>query len=129
MNREIKFRAWDGYNINYDLYEQHGYNGNIEINDCLAYIDNLMQYTGLLDKNGVEIYEGDILLRKHSIKTKSKGVQNYDSTHIVEWKTHDAFNYDDSNWVGFELPEYLEEHEVIGNIYQNPELVDNSDKK
>ena len=128
MNREIKFRAWDGYNINYDLYEQHGYNGNIEINDCLAYTDNLMQYTGLLDKNGVEIYEGDILLRKHSIKTKSKGVENYDSTHIVEWKTHYAFNYDDSNWVGLELPEYLEEHEVIGNIYQNPELVDKSNK-
>jgi len=125
MNREIKFRAWDGYNINYDLYEQHGYNGNIEINDCLAYIDNLMQYTGLKDKNGVEIYEGDIL-------SLSRCSQNEYKVGFIEgafclcfingiWKNHYAL---DMNYIQRSLKK---KSEVIGNIYENPELVDNSD--
>ena len=136
MTREIKFRAWDKkekkWSFGYDYKNLGGFSlvGEVVLMGKLSSVPlldwnhiEIMQYTGLKDKNGLEIYEGDILLRKHSIKTKSKGVENYDSTHIVEWKTHYAFNYDDSNWVGLELPEYLEEHEVIGNIYQNPELI------
>lgn len=69
-----------------------------------------MQYTGLKDKNGVEIYEGD-LLGHQSRNMKVTGVKG---VHEVEW---------DGNTARFGLPQPLAEFEVIGNIYENPELL------
>jgi len=125
--RTIKFRAWD----------------KEEQRDC-----KLMQYTGLKDKNGKEIYEGDIvevfdenialenrLIKKYS-KTKGnngikivlggagdervRGVVEYKSTGYVcvyQKKTNMKHAY---------LPVLEEDYrksEIIGNIYENPELL------
>ena len=77
----------------------------------------IMQYTGLKDKNGKEIYEGDIL----QYKTTYYGVHKVHTT-LVEWK-------DDLEHDGFGEPLAMGyifhgiELEVIGNQFQNPELL------
>jgi uncharacterized phage protein (TIGR01671 family) len=119
--REIKFRAWDRKNkkfiknnIDYDKCE---YYGNIfvcfkcALSDCLEdYI--LMQYTGLKDKNGKEIYEGDILELKNAKISFIPRV-----IFVMAW---------DDTRTGWTLYSPKDEFEVIGNIYENPELLKES---
>lgn len=107
MNRVIKFRAWDKEKNKFEPYfviNQNGdiyFSGNERIQEQLV----LMQYTGILDKNDKEIYEGDIVDCQY-LKPK-----------LVEY----------SPLYGFmgNFPEGLQEElcEVIGNIYENPELL------
>lgn len=87
--------------------------------DCI-----LMQYTGLLDKNGVEIYEGDIL--DFPDCSYSDGTGEYDdeiSRGVVEWDNELAM-YSLTNRMTVDMENFdWSESEVIGNIYQNPELL------
>lgn len=70
------------------------------------------QFTGLLDKNGIEIYERDIV--------KSKGYNNQ-----IEVKYDDIQASDDMTapGVGFQFPTEPSEMEIIGNIWENPSLL------
>lgn len=121
--REIKFRGWDGRSI-FDVSQitfpgggmwevQNGRGVSIKAQPHIT----LMQYTGLKDKNGVEIYEGDI-------------IENvvYGGKYIIRWGNKD------SEYAGFtgglngkEIGDLLfysdkKNCEVIGNIYENPDL-------
>ena len=102
--REIKFRSW-----NPNVKVMNKPEGNCP---CRNESDNiLMQYTGLKDKNGVEIYEGDIIER------------NDERRKIEDLTPVDRFygcypSPVDDDWMS-----WSEEYEVIGNIYENPDLL------
>jgi len=129
LNRAIKFRAWDPHWKDAPEKENGMSYGNIEyFDDMVAFRFShgtwngtedyiLMQYTGLKDKNGKEIYEGDII----------KNIDGY-----VHWGKYEdgEYVYNVYTWVlnkyGTVLSEMVLTYknvEVIGNIYENPELL------
>lgn len=124
--RTFKFRYWDGSQMREPYCEPGDLqvaNINDELNDC----PHLMQYTGLKDANGVEIYEGDVI---HA--------SGNDSNYTVEFKSYEWGDDEDEWHHGWCLArldgtltepfgnqtvatEYLT---VIGNICENPELLE-----
>lgn len=144
--REIKFRAWDkknermfysddGRGFQFELSPSSG-NGirDIKGNDLPECdFSEWMQYTGLLDKNGKEIYERDIVMMRYGQDEE----QNDDGDIIESWEHEekDIVRYEDgafivNAWsssydqtsVGWAIEEGWE-LEVIGNIYENTELL------
>lgn len=126
--REIKFRAWDKKEgkIDYDPGVKRSEDWlSPDINSLIEHCQEeedciLMQYTGLKDKNGVEIYEGDIALIKHSYKNRT-----WQGEVIWErWRfTGKGFffpHFDAPYDLFCEGAQYIE---VIGNVYENPELL------
>lgn len=128
--REIKFKVWDGVNMIYpDWLATHesGKYWQVKPNDNYdAEEYPLMQFTGLRDKNGKEIYEGDIVIWKQALG----GILQADSdpkTCVIEWdeffsswKCRDINKED--HFRGYTFHECHMES-VIGNIYSNPELL------
>lgn len=114
--RLIKFRAYlevSGLMVDWKYLLEHG--GLHDLNPPKAFKTHIMQYTGMEDKNGVEIYEGDIVKFNNGV---------YE---IRYWQQ--AFRYkhlDDGDYIGC-IGEYLDSGEVIGNIYQNEELLKESE--
>lgn len=81
----------------------------------------VMQFTGLLDRNGVEIYEGDIL--GHTTAGKKKVVSD-----VIKWSSEPEPQEDGefgwyATYLGYSLSEEWNKKEIIGNIYENPELL------
>lgn len=133
--REIKFRAWDKYKkkimtrpvflydrdrIRFTMSQESEYLWETDKYSD-AYI--FMQYTGLKDKNGVEIYEGDIVRREiedDEVRNKSFFI-NMPVVFVNSWA---GFGYEEhDNYFGMDelSKEFIE---VVGNIYENPELLE-----
>lgn len=119
--KDLKFRAWlkNEKKIYYvetlDFDTKEAYlclAGLYEFNEI-----ELMQYTGLKDKNGVEIYEGDI------VEWCGNKMEIFWGTDIgfgygFCWRNVKGNSYYHESMTGF-----IDEYEVIGNIYENPELL------
>lgn len=117
--KEIEFRAWD--KVEKKMITD-------AINNCADSFDlilkypqiyDVMQYTGLKDKNGIEIYEGDIVT-VYDLEETFTGVVVYDSTECDFKATNGQKEY--GNEFMYITPS-TEEIIVIGNAYQNPELL------
>lgn len=127
MGREVKYKAWDkeekvmidwfwlnsegkAYETPVTLYDTP--HTEIERNDDLI----LMQYTGLKDKNGVEIYEGDVIAEEVGLDELNIIVEvvYYDGCFMGKEKGHEP---------EYPIKDFLD-GEVVGNIYENPELLE-----
>ena len=123
--REIKFRAWHkekkimGEVLGIDILHKEIFFSNEDV-DCYEHVDfkniELMQYTGLKDMREKEIYEGDIvkLRANHGIGV----VKYYD-----EWGAFVIEYIKPRPLAVLGINYYKENIEILGNIYENPELL------
>ncbi|OHW63098.1 YopX protein [Andreesenia angusta] len=130
--REIKFRAWDEQNKKMRYGDPRDDEFYFENDGCAMQYSiwmssnsdtnpPIMQYTGLLDKNGVRIFEGDVLLERYK-------EPDYDGREgiLAEVVFHKgAFMIKEPG----EDPEYTlgetyEDFEVVGNVFENKEMLE-----
>ena len=117
MTREIEFRAWDKKykymtaEVSF-IHIKEGFTG------LFGETKIIMQYTGLKDKNGKKIFEGDIII------ISDKNDKKIPKAEQVIW-SHKGFLIKSSIYnIGIHSSR---EREIIGNIYENPELLDKTD--
>mgnify|MGYP005764324815 CR=1 FL=1 len=121
--RDIKFRAWDsleGKMYSWTELLNQNLKNIFTIPEQCGY--NIMQYTGLKDKNGKEIYEGDIIFVKGETKLLDiKGKVEYSNILAQFIITNTGNIVNEAELLG----DYEEEDiEKIGNVYDNPELLE-----
>ena len=132
--RELKFRAWDGKKLEYDVTPSSE-NSIIKLDQFEWYekeVDIVEQYTGLTDLHGKEIYEGDIVTETYPLKyTQPESPDNIEVIDywVVKWEEKRAgfapfCNCDTNGEYLYEVhvPDIVEV-EVVGNIHENPDLV------
>lgn len=122
--RELKFRFWDEETkqmMDAKKASEFGkhyitFNGKV-VQPAILKPGILMQFIGLTDRNGKEIYESDIVKVEDRIMTVI-----WDKFGAIAW----AFKHSTSG-CEFIYSYHNEKYEVLGNIYENPELLEASD--
>ena len=122
--REIKFRAWDHQNNSmfypHEIYFNEGLKDIRALDTMANYTENgkprfvLMQYTGLKDRNGKEIYEGDLLSWGEYLL-------------VCKWEQdncrYSLYNTKSGRWAGFLDKHMIRKIRVIGNVYENKRVI------
>lgn len=137
MNRPIKFRAWDKEfgqmwgnqqslemlmnQAIYDFYKGQPNNGHDYKNTIIW-----MQFTGIIDDNKKEIYEGDLVVFEYW--RKNIGRELYYPPAVVKWDADQCSFYLTGHYPT-PLNSYRKEIEVIGNIYENSYLLNTYDNQ
>ena len=130
--RIIKFRAWDELNQEM-VYEKTGiFSGGKSSWEILKLYENVMQFTGLHDKNGKEIYEGDIILFQKFSNWDDDSMKRHKATVIFKegcfmWEILEFGKKSVTYYANATEPlrntNSIWGLEVIGNIYENQELL------
>ena len=126
--REIKFRAWD--KANKEMYQARTLTWD-RWNNVAEGQDPIMQYTGLKDKNGKEIYEGDIVKIRLAVGFMTTAKVEFIDGCFDVYAIHGHIytqSYPNGKILNRKkdyLKCYTVNHavEIIGNIYENPELL------
>lgn len=121
MKREIKFRVWNdikGKFISPLLMDTS--NANLYYYDMAGCGGVIQQYTGLTDKNGVEIYEGDVI---RFYDEEDGRLYNLYCKYTLENAWFSFLESFENDYDGYYWMEVMDKCEVIGNIHENPELM------
>lgn len=120
--REIKFRAWNGKKLIYGPTDDNNSPSWI-LAFCAGTNIEPEQYTGLKDKNGKEIYEGDILY--FDIQDYN-GIDHFNKSFVEYAGSGFGVSYNKADrFIELDLVMLNDDEvEVIGNIHENPELLD-----
>jgi uncharacterized phage protein (TIGR01671 family) len=136
--REIKFRAWHRKRKEWHYYDLHGLAGmaypqivgSEQIKVSMLDYQNWCEYTGLHDKQGKEIYEGDVVTGiapihwggRATVKWLGSGFR-YDFRHKDNpSQMHMSIDITQERHVAYSCRILENDIEIIGNIYENPDL-------
>lgn len=116
MGKVKRIRFDDDGNANNVLFKGKEFGVNAKVNEF-----ELMQSTGLKDKNGKEIFEGDILAVETDDETLNVNVF-WDEEHALFM--FESKQYNEKEALAELLEDYSYPFEIIGNVYENPELLE-----